>query len=388
MSKKDRFDILNYLYSKSGLNFNIGRISIGSSDYSAEVYTYDDVENDTELKHFSIKKDLKYIIPIIKEIIEINPDIKIFASPWSPPAWMKTGSGIGGGYMRQKYITTYADYFVKFIKAYEDCGIKIFAVTPQNEPETAQSGQMPACILHPDLEAEFVITLKQKFIENNIDTKIWCYDHNFSGCGRVDWCLDEYPLFRQSTDGVAFHYYSGQIEQTKFLKDKYPELTLNFTEGGPRLFDNYSTDWCKWALMMIKVLNNGYSSFTGWNLMLDETGGPNVGPFFCGGLITKNSLNGELSYSGQYKAFRHISPYISQNSKVYPITVAKNNLEMSKYPKQEIAIEGCIIENPDNETVLLLVNKNEEKAQIQYIHDEKCWYIELLPDTVSTVLFK
>lgn len=385
MDPEQRHTLLKSLYSREGLGFGIGRLSIGASDYSAELYTYCD-EKDMTLKSFSIEKDREYIIPIIKEIVAINPEIKLFASPWSPPAWMKTGGSLGGGFMREEYIDVYAEYFVKFIKAYAEEGIRIYAVTPQNENETHQDGKMPACIWHPDLEARFAIILKEKLIKNGLDTKIWFHDHNFSGYGRVDWCLGEYPSLISSCDGIAFHYYSGNIEQTEFLKGKYPTLPLHFTEGGPRLYDNYGTDWCKWSLMMIKALNCGYSSFTGWNLMLDEAGGPNIGPFFCGGLVTVHSQSGELTYSGQYKAFRHFSD-IDGSAIVCPLRFDRSENGMFSYDGSlHRYSDGCAVILSDGSTELIIVNPTGNKEQLQYQHNGKWCYIEMLPNTVATII--
>lgn len=155
MDGAGRERLLRDIYSRDGLNFNIARVSIGASDYSAEVYTYDDMPEDVGLRYFSIERDKQYIIPMLREILRVKPELTIFASPWSPPAWMKTGGSIGGGFMRNKYIDHYAEYFVKFIKAYRAEGIRIAAVTPQNEPETHQDGAMPACIWHPETEVGF-----------------------------------------------------------------------------------------------------------------------------------------------------------------------------------------------------------------------------------------
>lgn len=386
MDKEKRHELLEYLYTPKGLDLKIGRLTVGSSDYSAEVYSYDDVENDVELKNFSIERDKNYIIPMIKEILEINPDLKLFASPWSPPGWMKTGGSLGGGYMRDKYLDVYANYFVKYIKAYEAEGINISAVTIQNEPETHQNGQMPACRWHPDTESKFASILRKEFDKNNIDTKIWLYDHNFLRTDRVKWCFEEYPVLRKDCDGIAFHYYHGNIEQTNILKELYPELSLHFTEGGPRLYDNYATDWCKWGLMIIKTLNNGYSSLTGWNLMLDEHGGPNVGPFFCGGLVTRNSQDNSLSYSGQYKAFRHFS-MLDKTWEISPLKFERAETSVFAFPKQERYTEGCVATSKDGKTVLFLVNPSDKKEQIQYFHDNKWWYIEMMPNTLATVVF-
>lgn len=388
MDKKSRRALLESIYGKDGLGLSVARLSVASSDYSAELYSYDDVPGDTALEHFSIERDEEYVIPMIKEILEIAPDLKLFSSPWSPPGWMKTYNSMCGGYMRAEYIDCYADYYVKFLKEYEKRGIKIFALTPQNEPETDQSGCMPACIWHPDIESRFVLTLKQKLIENGMDTKIWFYDHCFSGNERVDWCLDTYPDLVSACDGIAFHYYNGAIENTVFLREKYPSLSLHFTEGGPRLYDNYDTDWCKWSIMMSKALNCGYSSFTGWNLMLDETGGPNIGPFFCGGLVTRKRESGELSYSGQYLAFEHFAKYISPDSTIYPLSFTNNTPVMHTYPNAAKPVCGTLVKTGDGKYAAMLINPNTEKAQVQIELGGNWWYIELMPDTAATVVFE
>ena len=389
MQPEDRTAFLKSIYTSEGLGLSVGRLSVGSSDYSADLYTYDDVDGDVALEHFSIERDKDYISPMIKEILEINPDLYLFASPWSPPAWMKTGNSVGGGYMREKYIECYADYFVKYLKAYADEGIVIRAVTPQNEPETEQNGTMPACVWHPEIEAKFISALRRKLRENGMDTEIWAHDHNFSGAGRVEWYFDEYPELHQDCSGVAFHYYGGTIENTMQLKEKVAPLRLHFTEGGPRLYDHYDNDWCKWTSMMLKTLNCGYSSFTGWNLMLDETGGPNIGPFFCGGLVTRNRLNGELSFSGQYKAFRQVASYVRKDSLIYPLTFDTKGFPMFGYPDTcDMPLDGTFIENTDGSAALILVNHESTKRQVQYFKDGQWWYIELLPETVAPVTFE
>lgn len=388
MNPSERKELLNQIYSKNGLGLSVGRICVGSSDYSPEIYSYDDHPFDTSLEHFSVERDETYIIPMIKEILEINPDIYLFASPWSPPGWMKTGGSLCGGYMREQYLDCYADYIIKFIKAYAEHGIKISAITPQNETNTQQSGRMPACIWHPETEARFIKVLRQKLQAENLDVKIWMYDHSFIDTQRVLWSLENCEGLSEDCDGVAFHYYEGTIEQTKAVREAFPHIELHFTEGGPRLTDHYDSDWCKWGLMIIKALKAGYRSFTGWNLMLDETGGPNVGPFLgiCGGLVTRDSRNGELTYSGQYKAFSHIVPYITPCSYIYPISTSDAyNLNMSKYPKQPREIEGVLIDNQDGKKIVVLVNPNDYSLQTQIEIDGKLWYAELYADSIFTI---
>lgn len=384
MDADARREVLKKIYSKNGLNLSVARLTIGSSDYSAELYSYDDTPFDTNLEHFSIERDKAYIIPMIKEILKIKPDLFIFASPWSPPGWMKAGGTMCGGYMRSKYVDCYAEYIVKYIKAYAEEGITIRGITPQNEPEAYQFSRYPTCIWHPEIEAEFIKSLRKKLRENSMDVQIWMYDHSFTGTERVLWTLRNSENLCRDCNGIAFHYYDGAIEETLKVKREYPNLKLHFTEGGPRLYDNYDTDICKWTTMISKSIACGYSSFTGWNLMLDECGGPNIGPFFCGGLVTLDRRTNELAYSGQYKAYAHIAPHINRSSKLYAIKDAYCPETMFVYPRLRKEIVGVMIEN-QNKTIVL-ANRNDEKVQVQFKVDDRLWYAELMPDSVSTII--
>lgn len=386
MSPEERRRTIEYIYGKNGVGLSVGRLTIGSSDYSAELYSYDDVEDDTALKHFSIERDKAYIIPMIKEILEVNPDMYIYAAPWSPPGWMKTSGNMCGGYMRDKYIDCYAEYLIRFVEEYEKCGIHISALTPQNEPETQQHNSMPACVWHPETEVKFISVLRKKLNERGLDTEIFLYDYNFNNWQRPMWCLDTFEDLKNECNAVSFHYYGGAIEHTAALRKAYPNLKLHFTEGGPRLFDHYDTDWCKWGIMLAKTLNCGFSSFTGWNLMLDEKGGPNIGPHFCGGLVTKNSITGELSYSGQLKALRHFAPFMKKNSRVLSVESSENCENMFKYSVPSFPMHATVFDNPDGTRVYVLVNPDNGKKQVQFIEGGSYHYAELLPDSVSTIV--
>lgn len=388
MSPEARKAFLQDIFSEKGLNLSVGRLSIGSSDYSAELFSYDDVDGDETLEHFSVVRDERYVIPMVKEALQVNPDLYLFGSPWSPPGWMKTGGAMCGGYMRDRFVDCYARYFIKYLQAYEAHGIPVRAVTPQNEPETDQSGLMPACRWNPDTEAQFVLTLRKLLQEDGRDTQIWLYDHSFTGWTRVLWMLKTYPELLTAANGAAFHYYDGCVEMLEHLRKAFPELPLHFTEGGPRLYDHYDTDFCKWSIMIAKALNSGCRSFTGWNLLLDETGGPNIGPFFCGGLATLNSQTGELTYSGQYKALPHFSKFIRRGAKIHKSYLTGDHASMFVFPKVGLPVETLAAVNPDGSRVIVLVNANENKRQVRY-HDDQGqeWYIELLPDSVSTVVF-
>lgn len=387
MDKDERAAFLKDIYSEEGLNLSVGRITIASSDYSADVYSYCD-EADENLGAFSVSRDEEYIIPMIKEILAVKPEISLFASPWSPPAWMKTGNNMCGGFMREKYVKTYAEYIVKFIKEYAKHNILVGAVTPQNEPEAMQGGTMPACLWHPDIEAKFILALSEKLKKENLSTKIWMHDHNYGNWERVLYQLEEYPDLPDAVDSVAFHYYEGSADMTKHITEKFPKISWQFTEGGPRLYDNYATDWCKWGTVMSTALANGAESFTGWNLLLDEYGNPNVGVFGCGGLVTKSAESGELVYSGQYKAFRHFSRLIKKGAKIYPVFTDKREPGLFSYPNRSMPVEGVFAENEDGSRVLQLVNGAGSKKQIQFFMDGKWWYTVLSPNSVASFVFE
>ena len=384
MPEEKRKGILKDLYGTDGLGLSVARVSIGASDYSAELYSYEDNDG-----NFTIEKDERYVLPVLEQIAKEYPDIRFFASPWSPPGRMKTGGSICGGFMREGFIDEYADYIINFILEYEKRGISIWAITPQNEPETDQGGRMPACYFSPEVEAKFAISLRKKAEEKGLPFEIWLCDHNFPLWKRVLWQLQEFPELKNCVSAAAFHYYDGGVDLIENLRKEFPALEYHFTEGGPRLLDNYATDYCKWGLAMSRALNHGCKSFTGWNLILDETGSPNVGPFFCGGLITENSLSGELSYSGQYRAFKHFSKYIKRGASVLQSEVIGEDNGLFFYPNCKPKIEVCAVKNVGGGVVIQIVNPDaNERRQISLRFAGKTIYFDALQNSVNTLLIE
>ena len=389
MTREKRDAFLADIYGKDGLGLSVGRLSIGSSDYSAELYCYDDTPDDIEMRDFSVARDEAYVIPMVREVVKHAPDIKLYASPWSPPGWMKTGGSMCGGYMREQYVDAMAKYMVKFAQEYEKRGIHLMGFTPQNEPETHQGGKMPASMLHPDLEAKLILALRRELKANGMDTEIWMHDHNFGDAGRVEWLLDTYPELPEAVNGVGWHYYNGSVEFADPIKAKYPRLSMHMTEGGPRLSDNYAVDWCKWGGLMAKMLNRGFETFTGWNLLLDQCGEPNIGPFDCGGLVTEDSHTGELSYSGQYKAFKHFSGLIRPGAQICSVEVT-NDAKKGRMTGNGDAVSSltfCAAKNPDSSRVLNAVNPSSENVQIQVDLDGKKYYVRLAANSISSIVY-
>ena len=389
MTEEKRDKILSDVYGKDGLALSLGRLSVGSSDYSAELYCYNDTPDDLEMKDFSIERDEGYVIPMIRQVQKHAPEIRLYASPWSPPGWMKTGGSMCGGFMREKYVGAMAKYMVRFAQEYEKRGIHIMGFTPQNEPETHQSGKMPASMLHPDLEAKLIIALRQELESVGMDTEIWMHDHNFGDARRVEWILEQYPEVLRAVNGVAWHYYNGGVEYAMPLREKYPELTMHMTEGGPRIPDNYATDWCKWGGILSKLLNHGFETFTGWNLILDQHGEPNIGPFDCGGLITEDSRTGELSFSGQYYALKHFSGLMRPGAKICEVTAENNGRKgkMTGDGNSKSGILFCAAQNPDGSRVLNAVNPGSDNVQVQLLLDGRKYYVRLAANSLSSIVY-
>src|SRR6266852_9822187 len=186
LSANSRQQLFHELFHPSEMGLNVCRTCIGASDYSTELYSFDEGEPDPDLKRFSIDHDRAYFLPALRQAREVNPDLFLFSSPWSPPGWMKANGSMLGGSMRKKYYASYAQYFLKFLQAYAAEGVPIQAVTSQNEVDTDQDGRMPACLWGQEYEIEFVKAhLGPAFERASLDTKIWIIDHNYNLAGRA-----------------------------------------------------------------------------------------------------------------------------------------------------------------------------------------------------------
>ncbi|MGH9724331.1 MAG: glycoside hydrolase family 30 protein, partial [Candidatus Acidiferrales bacterium] len=342
---KAREELFHELFHPSEMGLNVCRTCVGSSDYSASLYSFDDGDADPDLKRFSIDHDRQYILPVLREARRANPDLFLFSSPWSPPGWMKFNGSMLGGSMRKFYLATYAQYLMQFLRGYASEGVPVQAMTSQNEVDTDQDGKMPACAWPQEYEIQFVRDHLGPLLEKNgISTKIWLLDHNYNLWGRVVDSLEDDRL-RQYIGGIAWHGYAGTPDMMTRVQDAYPEAQMFWTEGGPEYTDPaYLTNWCTWSADFTGILRNWCRSITAWNLALDERGRPNIGPFACGGLVTINSQSKEVTRSGQYWAFAHFSRLIRRGARRLDSQSAAADL-------QHVAFE-----NPDGQQLLVLTN--------------------------------
>lgn len=343
--------LMEELFGPHGLRLSMGRTCIGSSDYSRSAYSFDDSPvPDPELKNFSIEHDRAYILPMLREALRANPEMFYFSTPWSPPGWMKAGGSLLGGSMRKEYFASYAQYFIRFIEGYKAEGINVGAVTSQNEVDTDQNGRMPAALWGQEYETGFIKEfLGPAFRSASIDTKIWILDHNYDLWGRA---MDELgdPGVFQYVDGVAWHPYVGSPDAMTRVHDGYPTKNAYSTEGGPDISaPDYAVDWAKWSSTFTGILKNWARCIVSWNFLLDEKGGPDIGPFSCGGVVTLDSRTQRLTRSGQYWAFAHYSKAVLRGARVIST--------QGTLP----GIEHIAFANPGGDYVLILTNQGEER---------------------------
>jgi len=376
LNPKERQALLAEFFGPAGLRLSVCRTCMGASDYSLNSYSYDDsTEPDPDLRKFTIEHDRAYILPALRSAREINPELFLFSTPWSPPGWMKSGGSMLGGSMRKQYFATYADYFVRFLQGYSAEGVKVNAVTIQNEVDTDQNGRMPATLWGQEYEIEFVGKfLGPAFEKASLDTKIWILDHNYALWGRV---LDEFsdPLVSKYAEGVAWHAYYGTVDAMTRVHDAFPAKSAYWTEGGPDYTSpDYLTDWVKWSHTFSDALRNWARCLVGWNLVLDEKGSPNIGPFPCGGVVTVDSKTHEITRSGQYWAFAHFSKSIRRGAQVL---ASAGDLH---------GIDHVAFENPDGSHVLVVTNQGDGQVIACQIGDQAL-NLALDSDSVTTLVW-
>jgi len=377
MEAEPRKKLLAELLSPQGLELSMARTCIGSSDYSRNAYSFDESTTpDPELKKFSIAHDQEYILPMLREAIQTNPELFVFSTPWSPPGWMKAGGSILGGSMRKPSFPAYAQYFVKFLEAYKAEGVPVRAVTSQNEVDTDQNGSMPACLWGQEYETQFVRDHLGPALEKaGIDTKIWILDHNYDLWGRAVDALSD-PGLSKYVDGVAWHGYMGKADAMRRVHDAFPAKNAYWTEGGPDYtLPDYATDWAKWSGTFAGVMRNWAKCIVCWNVVLDEKGTPNIGPFDCGGLLTLDSKTQKLSRSGMYWAFAHYSKAVKRGA-----TVIASKSSEDALPK----VKHVAFLNPDGSHVLVLTNQGEAR-DLRCRLDGKTLETHLPADSVTTL---
>lgn len=344
----------------SGNAYNLCRTTINSCDYSDEMYSYDDVNGDTDLAHFTIAHESKYRIPFIKKATErTKGNLRLFASPWSPPAWMKTNNDmLHGGKLKPEYSQTWADYFVKYIKDYRAEGIPIWAVTVQNEPMAVQVWE--SCIYTAEEEKDFVkYYLGPDLKKNGMDSvKIMVWDHNRGIMYQRAQTVYEDPAASQYIWGTAFHWYVGEhFENARMVHDAFPDKKILFTEGS---VGGTWTEAYDLTQNVIEDLNNWAVGWVTWNLLLNQEGGPrHAGGLEGANIITADLESGRVILNPAYYAFGQFSRFIRRGAK--RIACTSNN----------DGIIATAFLNPDGNIVAVVDNLKECDTLFQLWIDGK-----------------
>lgn len=368
--------LLNELFGADGIRISYLRLSMGASDLDATVFSYNDLpagQTDPDQTHFSIDKDRTHLIPVLKKILAIHPNMPIIATPWSPPVWMKdNGSSIGGS-LKPAYYDSYAQYFVRYILAMKAEGIAITAITPQNEP--LHPGNNPSLLMTAEQQRDFIKnSLGPAFKTAQLATKIIIYDHNLDRPDYPQTILSD-PEAAQYVDGAAFHLYAGDIKVMSTVHDAYPEKHLYFTEQWTGAKGSFEGDLL-WHVknVVIGSMRNWSKIALEWNLASDPQYQPHTpgGCTECKGALT---INGEaVSRNVGYYIIAHASQFVPPGS----VRIPSNELP---------GIASVAFRTPSGQKVLLLANEHATATTFNLKHQALGELVSLPGKSVATLIW-
>lgn len=377
LSAEQRNDLLEELFTDKGIRINYLRVSIGSSDLDAYPFTYNDIpkgKTDKELKNFSLKEDRKNLIPVLKEILKLNPDIKIMGSPWSAPAWMKDNNSLKAGSLKQEYYQTFANYFVKYINGYATEGITIDAITLQNEPENPKNN--PSMIMTAEEQAAFVKNnLGPTFEKNGIKTKIIVFDHNGDHPGYPITVLND-PEAKKFIDGSAFHLYLGEITALSQVYDAHPDKNLYFTEQWTSPEGTFGGDLV-WHVknLIIGATRNWSRNVLEWNLAADPEFNPHTdegGCTMCLGALTIDSAS--VTRNVSYYIVGHASKFVPDGSTRIGSSMPDN-------------LPNVAFLTPDGKKVVIVLNESDSSQSFVLQVNQQHAIAQLRSKAVATYIF-
>ncbi len=379
MDPAQRGALLKELFATSEEDIAVSylRVSIGSSDMNAQVYSYDDLpegQTDGEMAKFSLGPDRIDVIPILKEILAINPHIRILGSPWSAPAWMKTNQNSKGGTLKPELYGAYAEYFVKYIHAMKAEGIPIDAVTVQNEPLNPKN--TPSMVVFAGQEDTFIAKyLGPAFQKAGIDTKILLYDHNADAPSYPLSILADHEASR-FVDGIAFHLYGGDVSTLTKVHDEYPNKNLYLTEQsvteapGDPLGIAAAVSW-----VMVGATRNWSRNVLLWNLAADPNNGPHTNNGGCTGCRGAITLDGDkVTRNVAYYTVAHFSKFVPPGS----VRIGSSELEQ---------LGDVAFRTPDGKIVLVLSNTANFPATVNVRYHGKVFTTTLPEEAVGSYVW-
>ena len=360
---------------KNGIGLSFIRQPMGSSDLSLNHYSYDDLpagQKDPELKHFSIRHDEAYILPLLRQARELNPQLKIIASPWSAPGWMKSSDSLIGGTVNRASYPALADYFVKFIHAYERAGVPIYGVTMQNEPLYVPT-DYPGSAMHADHQKLFLKEhLGPAFQKAGIEAKVLVYDHN--------WDHPEYPetIFSDPeaarfAAGTAFHCYGGEVKAQALVHERFPAKGIWETEcsGGTWQRGNILA---MEARLIIDSTREWARSVVLWNLALDQKNGPNAGGCdTCRGVLTVNTgAPASVTRTLDYYVLGQVSKFVKPGAQ---------RIDSKSFADK---LENVAFRNPDGSIVLFALNPGATPLEFEISYRGKTVSYTLPAGAIAT----
>lgn len=363
--------------NENAISISYLRISIGASDLDASVFSYNDLpagQTDLNLTQFSLAPDMTNLIPLLKEILAINPSIKIMGSPWSPPVWMKDNNSSIGGSLQPKYYGVYAQYFVKYIQKMKEEGINIDAITIQNEP--LHPGNNPSLLMLAPDQADFIKNhLGPAFQSSAISTKIIIYDHN---CDKPDYPISVLndAVAKSFISGSAFHLYAGDISALSTVRNAHPDKDLYFTEQYTPSNGDFSGD-LKWHLKNVVVgsMRNWSKTALEWNLANDAYFGPHTpgGCTTCKGGITVNSSSSYTQNVGYY-IIAHASKFVPTGS----VRIASSTTG---------SLHNVAFKTPVGKKVLVVINEGSDAALFNIKYNQKWFTTSLESGSAGTYVW-
>lgn len=374
-------EVIEGYFGESGLRYNLGRTHIHSCDFARGNYTYIE-DGDNKLRTFSIRHDTENMIPMIKAAVKASSTpIYFLASPWSPPAFMKTNGEMNhGGKLKKEYYEAWAAYFVKYIEAYAQEGIRIDCVTVQNEPAAVQTWD--SCIYTPEEEGEFAADYLVPALRGAglSDVSVFVWDHNKEEVYNRVKAVFQNQKARACVDGVAVHWYTGDhFGAIEAVKRMYPEKRLFFTEGCveySRFADSGEVQKAEmYAHDMLGNLNAGIEAVLDWNLLLDKEGGPNHAGNFCAAPMMCDTKENTLEKRLSYYYIGHFSRYIKRGAV---------QVMSSAYTDK---VETAAFRNPDGERVAVILNKTDEPVEVTLREDGQGVNTVLEAHTITTFVY-
>jgi len=376
--------ILNELFGWSGIGISYVRLVMGGSDFNAvSPYSYDDAGyEDFNLDQFSIAKDYDFVIPILRDILRHNPQVRIMASPWSAPGWMKDTNSLYGGQLKSgsQYLQSLAEYFVRFVKAYAAEGITIDTITLQNEPEHQTNGY-PTMHMPWDVQRDLIrYHLGPRFQQEGISTQIIIWDHNWDATWYPLNILND-PEAKQYIAGTGWHCYNGNRYDPLTVQNAHPDRDLYFTECSGGEWDTHFGSVLGWNVqnLFIGQTRIGARTVLLWNLALDENHGPIVevnGCTDCRGVVTIPSSGG-YSKNVEFYTIGHFSKFVVPGAR---------RIQSSTYEGDEL--ESTAFQNPDGTVVVVVANVSWDTPKtFQIVVDGQWFYYENLASR-SVITFK